>query len=271
MLKIGNLSLKNRLIMAPMAGITNPPFRLIAKRLGAGLVVTEMVSAVGLSRGHEKTFRYLDGSSEEKPLSVQIFGADPQIMAMAAETAVEKGADLVDINMGCPARKVVKNGSGGALLQNPALVRDMVTAVRKACTVPLTVKIRSGLSSDKANFMEIAGIIEDCGADAVTVHPRFVKQGFSGHADWRIIREVKQNLTIPVIGNGDVFKPELALQMREETGCDGIMIGRAAMGNPWIFRQILDLEKGRAVRPPDLSERRAVIATHFELLSNIIG
>ena len=271
MLKIGSLSLKNYLIMAPMAGITNPPFRLIAKRLGAGLVVTEMVSAVGLSRGHEKTFRYLEGSPEEKPLSVQIFGADPQIMATAAEIAVEKGADLVDINMGCPARKVVKNGSGGALLRNPAAVQDMVTAVRKVCTVPLTVKIRAGWSPLDANFLEITGIIEDCGADAVAVHPRFVKQGFSGHADWGIIREVKKNLEIPVIGNGDVFKPELALKMREETGCDGVMIGRGAMGNPWIFRQILDLEQGLEARPPDLAERRAVITTHFELLSRIIG
>ena len=271
MLKIGNLSLKNYLIMAPMAGITNPPFRLIAKRLGAGLVVTEMVSAVGLSRGHEKTFRYLEGSPEEKPLSVQIFGADPQIMATAAEIAVEKGADLVDINMGCPARKVVKNGSGGALLRNPAAIRDMVTAVRKVCTVPLTVKIRAGWSPLETNFLEIAGIIEDCGADAVAVHPRFVKQGFSGQADWGIIREVKKNLGIPVIGNGDVFKPALALKMREETGCDGVMIGRGAMGNPWIFKQILDLEQGLEAHPPDLSERRAVITTHFELLSRIIG
>ena len=273
MLKIGNILLKNRLIMAPMAGITNPPFRLIAKRLGAGLVVTEMVSAVGLSRGHEKTFRYLDGSSEEKPLSVQIFGADPQIMAMAAEIAVEKGADMVDINMGCPARKVVKNGSGGALLRNPAAVRDMVTAVRKACTVPLTVKIRGGWSEHEANFIEIAGIVEDCGADAITVHPRFVSQGFSGQADWRIIREVKKSLTIPVIGNGDVFKPELALQMREETGCDGVMIGRGAMGNPWIFKQILDLERGLEARASARFTRKKECHrdTFCVLLSSIIG
>ncbi len=271
MLKIGTLALKNRLIMAPMAGITNPPFRLIAKRLGAGLVVTEMVSAVGLSRGHEKTFRYLESDPEEKPLSVQIFGADPRIMAMAAETAIQKGADMVDINMGCPARKVIKNGSGGALLRNPTAVHRMVTAVRKSCTVPLTVKIRAGWSAGEANFLEIAGIIADCGADAVTVHPRFVKQGFSGAADWRIIREVKEKLAIPVIGNGDVFKPELALQMREVTGCDGVMIGRGALGNPWIFRQILDLEKGLEVRPPELSERKEIILAHFAHLSQIIG
>ena len=271
MLKIGTLTLKNRLIMAPMAGITNPPFRLIAKRLGAGLVVTEMVSAVGLSRHHEKTLRYLESDPEEKPLSVQIFGADPEIMAMAAEIAIRRGADMVDINMGCPARKVTKNGSGGALLRNPAAVHQMVTAVRKACTVPLTVKIRAGWSAGEANFLEIAGIIADCGADAVTVHPRFVKQGFSGQADWRIIRKVKEKLAIPVIGNGDVFKPELALQMREETGCDGVMIGRGALGNPWIFRQILDLEKGLEIHPPELSERKEIILAHFAHLSQIIG
>jgi len=271
MLKIGTLTLKNRLIMAPMAGITNPPFRRIAKRLGAGLVVTEMVSAVGLSRNHEKTLRYLESDPEEKPLSVQIFGADPQIMAMAAETAIEKGADMVDINMGCPARKVIKNGSGGGLLRNPAAVQKMVTAVRKACTVPLTVKMRAGWSAGEANFSEIAAIIADCGADAVTVHPRFVKQGFSGHADWRIIKEIKENLSIPVIGNGDVFKPELALQMRKQTGCDGVMVGRGALGNPWIFKQILDLEKGLEARPPELSERKEVILSHFTHLAQIIG
>jgi nifR3 family TIM-barrel protein len=271
MLKIGTLTLKNRLIMAPMAGITNPPFRRIVRRLGAGLAVTEMVSAVGLSRNHEKTVRYLKSDPEEKPLSVQIFGADPQIMAMAAEIAIQKGADMVDINMGCPARKVIKNGSGGALLKNPASVHRMVTTVRKACTVPLTVKIRAGWSEEEANFLEIAHIIADCGADAVTVHPRFVKQGFSGQADWRIIRKVKEKLPIPVIGNGDVFKPELALQMRKETGCDGVMIGRGALGNPWIFRHIPDLEKGLEVRPPELSERKEVILSHFTHLSQIIG
>ncbi len=271
MLKIGTLELKNRLIMAPMAGITNPPFRRIVKRMGAGLVVTEMVSAVGISRQHEKTLRYLESDPEEKPLSVQIFGADPQQMAMAAQVAIERGADVVDINMGCPARKVVKNGSGGSLLRDPAAVSQMVTAVRKACTVPLTVKMRAGWSAAEANFLEVAQTIADCGADAVTVHPRFVKQGFSGHADWRIIGEIKEKLHIPVIGNGDVFKPELALQMRTETGCDGVMIGRGALGNPWIFRQILDLEKGLEVRPPELSERKEIILSHFAHLSQIIG
>ncbi|MBW1733935.1 MAG: tRNA dihydrouridine synthase DusB [Deltaproteobacteria bacterium] len=271
MLKIGNVSLKNRFVMAPMAGITNQAFRLIVKRLGAGLVVTEMVSAEGLCRGHEKTFRYLRGFPGERPLSVQIFGADPETMARAAKMAVERGADLVDINMGCPARKVVRNGSGGALLRNPEAVYGIIRAVRGNCTVPLTVKIRAGWSPEEANFMEIAGIAEECGADALIVHPRFVKQGFSGKADWRVIREVKEGLCIPVIGNGDVFRPEAALRMREETGCDGVMIGRGAVGNPWIFRQILDLERGLEPREPDLFERRAVIMEHFTLLRGVIG
>ncbi|EFK09529.1 putative tRNA-dihydrouridine synthase B [delta proteobacterium NaphS2] len=271
MLKIGALSLKNRLIMAPMAGITNPPFRQIVRELGAGLTVTEMVSAVGLSRGHQKTFHYLESVAREKPVAVQIFGADPVIMAAAAEKAVSKGADLVDINMGCPARKVIKNGSGGALLRSPSAIERMVTAVRKACTIPLTVKIRAGWSPEEANFLEITDILEDCGVDAVTVHPRFVKQGFSGRADWRIIREIKKRLTIPVIGNGDVSRPEMALEMRKETGCDGVMIGRGALGNPWIFRQILDLEKGIGAQPPDLFERKRIIRLHFSLLSRMMG
>ncbi len=271
MLKIGALTLSNHLIMAPMAGITNPPFRRIVRDLGAGLTVTEMISAVGLSRGHEKTLRYLESVEQEKPVSVQLFGADPGIMALAAQKAVGKGADLLDINMGCPARKVVKNGSGGALLKNPSAVRRMVSAVRKACAVPLTVKIRAGWAKEEANFLEIARIIEDCGADAITVHPRFVKQGFSGQADWRIIREIKTQLRIPVIGNGDVIKPELALQMRQETGCDGVMIGRGALGNPWIFKQILDLEKGIEARPPDLLERKRIIRLHFTLLTRMMG
>ena len=192
-------------------------------------------------------------------------------MAAAAEKAVLKGADLVDINMGCPARKVIKNGSGGALLRSPSAIGRMVTAVRKVCTVPLTVKIRAGWSSEEVNFPEVTSILEECGVDAVTVHPRLVKQGFSGRADWRIIREIKERLTIPVIGNGDVSRPEMALQMRKETGCDGVMIGRGALGNPWIFRQILDLENGLDPQPPDLLERKRIIRLHFSLLSRMMG
>ena len=271
MFRIGALKLKNRLIMAPMSGITNLPFRRIAKRLGAGLVTTEMISAVGLARRHEKTFRYLKSDPEERPLSVQIFGVNPHVMAEAARIVVDEGADLVDINMGCPARKVVKTGAGGALLRSTDRLRDIVSAVRSVCPVPLTVKIRAGWSPDNLVACDIARIVEDCGVDAIILHPRFVTQRFSGNADWDIISKVKSEVGIPVIGNGDICSPSLALDMRQHTGCDGVMIGRGAIGNPWIFRQILDLERGLNLHPPELFERKAVISDHFSLLTDLIG
>jgi tRNA-dihydrouridine synthase B len=271
MLQIGSLKLKNSLIMAPLAGITNLPFRLMVKKSGAGLVTTEMVSAMGLAVSKKKTFNYLRTDPEERPLAVQIFGSDPEVMARAAEIVVDAGADILDINMGCPAKKVLKTGSGGALLRSPEKTRQIVSAVRRAISVPLTVKIRAGWTADEPVAVETARLIEDCGADAVTIHPRFVKQGFTGNADWNIIAEVKQHVKIPVIGNGDVFKPSLALDMKTKTGCDGVMIGRGAIGNPWLFRQILELEKGLAPREPDLSERRAMIIEHFSHLSFAIG
>jgi tRNA-dihydrouridine synthase B len=271
MLQIGSLKLKNSLIMAPLAGITNLPFRLMVKKSGAGLVTTEMVSAMGLAESKKKTFKYLQTDPEERPLAVQIFGCDPEVMARAAEIVVEAGADIVDINMGCPAKKVLKTGSGGALLRSPEKTRQIVSAVRRAISVPLTVKIRAGWNADEPVAVETARLIEDCGADAVTIHPRFVRQGFTGNADWNIIAEVKQRVKIPVIGNGDVFKPSLALDMKTRTACDGIMIGRGAIGNPWLFRQILELEKGLAPREPELSERRAMIMDHFSRLSLVIG
>jgi tRNA-dihydrouridine synthase B len=271
MFHIGTLKLENDLIMAPLAGITNLPFRRIIKKLGPGLVTTEMVSAMGLVMGKNKTLRYLKSHPDEKPLAVQIFGSRPEAMAGAAEISVEAGADIVDINMGCPARKVVKNGSGGALLCNLHTIGEIISSVRKVCSVPLTVKIRTGWSPTHASAQEIALLAEDCGADAVTLHPRFVTQGFSGCADWTIIAKVKEALKIPVIGNGDVTNPLLALKMKEQTGCDGIMIGRAAVGNPWIFKQILALENGLSVQPPSLDDRRALILEHFNYLSMEIG
>ena len=271
MFHIGTLKLENDLIMAPLAGITNLPFRRIIKRLGPGLVTTEMVSAMGLVMGKNKTLRYLKSHPDEKPLAVQIFGSRPEAMAGAAEIAVEAGADIVDINMGCPARKVVKNGAGGALLRDLHTIEEIISGVRKVCSVPLTVKIRTGWSPDHASSVEIAVLSEDCGADAVTVHPRFVTQGFSGHADWTVIAKVKEALKIPVIGNGDVTNPLLAQKMKEQTGCDGVMIGRAAVGNPWIFKQILALENGLSVQPPSLDDRRALILEHFNYLSMEIG
>ncbi|MCF8142750.1 MAG: tRNA dihydrouridine synthase DusB [Deltaproteobacteria bacterium] len=271
MLRIGALKLKNRLIMAPMSGITNLPFRRIVKRLGAGLVTTEMISAMGLARQQEKTLKYLKSDPEEQPLSAQIFGSDPRVMAEAARIVVDAGVDLVDINMGCPARKVVKTGAGGALLRSPDRVRDIVSAVRAVCPVPLTVKTRTGWSPDQPVARDIARLVEDCGADAITFHPRFVTQRFSGTADWDIISEVKSQVGIPVIGNGDVCTPLQALDMMQQTGCDGVMIGRAAMGNPWIFREILDLDNGMTPRPPGLVERREIISDHFRLLVDLMG
>ena len=271
MLQIGNLTLENGLIMAPMAGITNLPFRLMVKRLGAGLVTSEMVSAMGLIRGKGKTLDYLKSHPAEKPLAVQIFGSKPDVMACAAGIVVEAGANVVDINMGCPVKKVVKIGAGAALLRDPKKVGELVSAVRLACPVPLTVKIRAGWSPEQPNACEIAHIIEDCGADAITVHPRFAKQRYSVPADWSIIRQVKAKSNIPVIGNGDVFEPASAIKMKKETGCDGVMIGRGAVGNPWLFKQILKLEKGLVTAAPTLSERRALIMAHFMALTDTMG
>ncbi|MDY7036137.1 MAG: tRNA dihydrouridine synthase DusB [Thermodesulfobacteriota bacterium] len=271
MLHIGALKLDNWLVMAPMAGITNLAFRLLVKRLGAGLVTTEMVSAMGLTLGKRNSFEYLKSHPDDRPLAVQIFGSKPDVMARAAQIAVESGANLVDINMGCPVKKVVKTGAGASLLRYPKKVAEIISSVRLACPVPLTIKIRAGWSPDQPVACEIAQIIEDCGADAVTVHPRFASSGFSGQADWSLIGRVKKRLKIPVIGNGDVFKPSQALEMKIRTGCDGVMIGRGAMGNPWIFKQILQLNQGLAVSEPDLNERRSFIIDHYQLLTDSMG
>ncbi|MDZ7696932.1 MAG: tRNA dihydrouridine synthase DusB [Deltaproteobacteria bacterium] len=271
MFQIGELKLENRLILAPMAGITNLPFRRIAKKMGVSLVTSEMVSAVGLARGSGKTFNYLRSVSEERPLAVQIFGADPGIMAEAASIVVSAGADVVDINMGCPARKVVRTGGGGSLLKVPHGVAEMVRAVREACPVPLTVKMRSGWSVNHPQAYDIAPLIEEAGADAITVHPRYVTQGFSGTADWNVISRVKTLVRIPVIGNGDITTPQMALQMREETQCDAVMVGRGAVGNPWLLKQILELQEGRPLSQPGIAERQAVILEHFHLLKTMIG
>jgi nifR3 family TIM-barrel protein len=270
MLSIGSIKLDNSLLMAPMAGYTTLAFRLMVKKLGAGCVSTEMVSANGLTRSHKKTTDYLKSHPAEKPLSVQIFGSHPEEMARAAETAVQAGADLVDINMGCPVRKVVKTGAGAALLRDPGQVARIVSAVRSACSCPVTVKIRAGWSPAEPVAIEVGRVIEDCGADAITIHPRYATQGFSVPADWAWIARIKERLSIPVIGNGDIFEPSLALRMKKETGCDGVMIGRGAIGNPWIFRQIAAMEQGLPEAQPGLSERRSFIFDHFGLLSESV-
>jgi len=271
MLKIGSVNLENGLVMAPMAGITNLPFRLMVKKLGAGLVTSEMVSAMGLTTGQRKTLGYLKNHPSERPLAVQLFGSNAQSMARAAQVVVEAGADLVDINMGCPVKKVVKTGAGASLLRDAKRVAEIVSSVRLACPVPLTVKIRAGWSPENPVACDIARVIEDCGADAITVHPRYVTQGYAVPADWNVIGLVKQRLKIPVIGNGDIFEPSHALKMSHETGCDGVMIGRGAIGNPWIFNQIQHLDRGIHVSSPHLSERRSFIMEHFRALADLMG
>jgi len=271
MLRIGNLELDNWLVMAPMAGITNLPFRLMVKRMGAALVTTEMISAMGLTLNQKKSISYLSSDPFEKPLAIQIFGSEPAVMAKAAEMVVKAGASIVDINLGCPVKKVIKTGAGGALLRAPKKIMEIVSAVRRACVAPLTVKMRAGWSPDRFPALDTARLVEDCGADAITLHPRFVTQGFAGNADWRMISEFKRKLKIPVIGNGDVHNPLQALKMKRQTGCNGVMIGRGAIGNPWIFKQILDLENGRSVRQPQLHERKTMIMEHFRLLTLLKG
>ena len=271
MLTIGTLQLQNWLVMAPMAGISNLAFRLIVKRQGAGLVTSEMVSAMGLTRGQKKSFQYLKTHPHEKPLAVQIFGSMPDVMAAAAEIVIDAGADIVDLNMGCPVRKVIKTGSGAALLNNPSRTKAIVTAVRKACTVPLTAKLRTGWYPDRPVVYDVGRVLEDAGIDAITLHARAAVQGYSGKADWNAISKLKKNVKIPVIGNGDVLRPEMAFEMRKRTACDGVMIGRGAVGRPWIFKQILDMDQGRQVKRPTLEERKTFILEHFRLLCHDMG
>ncbi len=271
MLTIGKLHLKNWLIMAPMSGKTNLPFRIIVKKMGAALVITEMISAVGLSRGQSKTYSYLDSHPDERPVAAQLFGSEPDTIATSAGIATEKAMDIIDINMGCPVKKVVKTGSGAALMRDPKKVGRILSAVRKNTSLPLTVKIRAGWSPEEANALEIARIIEDSGADGISIHPRFASQGFSGKADWSLISRIKAALKIPIFGSGDITEPYLALKMRSETNCDGVMIGRAALANPWIFKQILDMEKKGSFDIPDLNERYHLIMEHYFLLIKYVG
>lgn len=243
-MKIGSLELKNSTVMAPLAGITNLPFRLLAKAAGCGLVCSEMISAHALAQNSKKTKQMLETVPEEKPLSVQLFGSDPEITAAAAEFIASAGADIVDINFGCSVRKIVKTGSGVALMREPSKAEKLLKSVRKAVQIPLTIKIRTGWDPTGDQAVEIARIAEFCGVDGITVHPRTAGQGFGGEAAWPIIGLVKNCTSMPVIGNGDILKAEDAIEMMATTGCDGVMIGRAAIGYPWIFSQVLTLMNG---------------------------
>jgi len=270
-MKIGSVPIGNKTVLAPLAGITNLPFRLLAKASGCGLVCSEMISANGLIHGSEKTFRMLDSIKEEKPLSVQIFGSNPDIMARAAEMVEQAGADVVDINFGCAVKKVVKTGSGVALMRTPELAAALLSAVRRAVDIPLTIKIRSGWEGSGAQALAIAEIAQEAGVDAIAVHPRTASQRFGGHADWNLIGKVKARVTIPVIGNGDIVEPVDALRMLSETGCDAVMVGRTAIGNPWIFSQINALLEGRKVRTPSTDQRREAMIRYLSASVKYFG
>lgn len=269
-LTIGSLNLPNNLLLAPMAGITNLPMRLMARESGASLCFTEMVSVNGLVREGRKSFALLQSTAADRPLGIQLFGDDPCLLAEGARLVAEHG-DLVDINMGCPVRKVVNTGAGSALLREPAKVKDIVREVRRATSLPLTIKIRSGWQADEPSFLEIARIAEAEGCDAITLHPRSRGQMFEGHADWQKIAELKETVKIPVIGSGDLFSAGDIVAMLHETGSDGAMVARGALGHPWIFREALDLLSDREPHSPPPAERLAMALRHLELFVELAG
>ena len=265
-LQIGNVTLPNQVVLAPMAGVCDLPFRLLCREQGAGLVCMEMVSAKAIYYHNKNTELLMQTDPGEHPVSLQLFGSDPKIMSEMAKQIEERPFDILDVNMGCPVPKVVNNGEGSALMKNPALVREIVTAMAKAVKKPLTVKIRMGFDGEHINAVEIAKIIEDSGAAAVVVHGRTRQQYYSGEADWEIIRKVKEAVSIPVIGNGDVDSPQKAKRMLEETGCDGVMVGRAARGNPWLLGRIARyLEDGELLENPSPEEVKAMILRHARM------
>lgn len=269
---IGSVKLDNNVFLAPMAGVTDISFRILCKRQGCGLTYTEMVSAKGLHYKSDNTAVLLEISPEEKPAAAQVFGSEPELVAKAASHAAAGGAEIVDINMGCPTPKIVRNGDGSALMRKPELVREIVRAAVKAAGVPVTVKIRKGWDDESVNAVEIASIAASEGAAAVTVHGRTREQFYSGIADWGIIKAVKAEVPIPVIGNGDITEPGDALRMLEETGCDAVMIGRGAQGNPWIFKRTIEyLEKRILLPEPTYEERVGMIMTHMDMVTSIKG
>ena len=265
-LKIGNVELENRYILGPMAGVTDLPFRLLCREQGAGLLCMEMVSAKAIYYNNRNTESLLEIHPDERPVSLQLFGSDPKIMSEMAKRIEERPFAILDVNMGCPVPKVVKNGEGSALMKNPKLVYEIVSALVKAIDKPVTVKIRKGFDDDHVNAVEIAKIIEEAGAAAVAVHGRTREQYYSGKADWDIIRQVKEAVSIPVIGNGDVTSPQKADELVRRTGCDGIMIARGAEGNPWIFSEMIHWEETGELPPrPDKDEIREMMLKHARL------
>ena len=271
-LRIGNTVLENNVILAPRAGVTDLPFRVLCREQGAGCVVTEMVSAKAVLYNNKNTRELLQIDPAERPAAVQLFGSEPDIMAEIAARLEEGPYDYIDVNMGCPVPKIVNNGEGSALMKNPERAKEVMTAMVKAVKKPVTVKFRKGFNDLSVNAVEFAKMAESCGVAAVAVHGRTREQYYSGKADWDIIRQVKEAVRIPVIGNGDIFTPEDAGRMLKETGCDGIMVARGAKGNPWLFGRINHyLDTGEVLPGPSMAEIKAMILRHGRMLVQFKG
>ncbi len=271
-MRIGNVELGTRFFLAPLAGITDMAFRQVCRGFGAGYAETEMVSAKALSFGDKKSFELMELAPDEHPCGIQLFGNEPNILASSAKLAVKAGADILDINMGCPAPKVANNGCGSALMKNPSLCGEIVSAVKNSVDIPVTVKIRKGFDENCVNAVEVAGICAENGADAVIVHGRTRQQYYSGQCDLEIIKAVKKAVSVPVIGNGDVRDVASAQKMLDKTGCDGVMIARAALGNPWIFRILTDyFDKGIITKAPSTEDKLRIMSEHIELVCKYKG
>ena len=265
-MKIGNVALENNVFLAPMAGVTDLPFRILCKEMGCGLVYSEMVSAKGILYDNKNTTELLEVDPKERPVAVQLFGSDPEILGAMAKKIEEYPIDIIDVNMGCPAPKIVKNGEGSCLMKTPELVGKIVRSLVESQKKPVTIKFRKGFDEEHINAVEIAKIAEANGASAVAVHGRTREQFYSGKADWDIIRQVKEAVSIPVIGNGDILTADDVIRMQDETNCDGFMIARGAEGNPWIFKQILHyFETGKKLEKPSFAEVTDMILRHAQM------
>ena len=270
--KIGNVEIKGKLVLGPMAGVTDLPFRMLCKEQGADLIYTEMVSAKGIMYNNKNTIPLLEVKEEERPVALQLFGSDPVILSEMAKKIEHRNFDILDINMGCPVPKVVNNGEGSALMDNPKLIGEIVKKVSSAIEKPLTIKIRKCFNEEKLNAVEIAKIAEDNGAAAIAIHPRSRSQYYSGKADWDVIAKVKENVSIPVIGNGDIFTPYDAERMIQHTNCDAIMLARGVRGNPWLFKQVKTyFETGEILEKPSMQELTETIIRHASMQVDFKG